>query len=227
MNNDYTHISILLDRTGSMQSIRDDTIGGFNTFLTAQQSQPGHATLTLVQFDSQDPYEVVHHFSPIELVPPLTAETYVPRASTPLLDALGRGINDLAQSIGTLKEANRPARVILAVVTDGRENASREFRKAEVERMIRERTEKDGWQFVYLSADLSAFGDAHDLGFAAHASLAFAKNAQGTHASWASLSARTSDYRSGARRNMGFVDADRLHPSDPAKNGNRSTDPAA
>jgi len=123
-----------------MESIRDDTIGGFNTFLSEQKGQSGFATLTLVQFDSQDPYEVIHHFKPIDLVPPLM-ETYVPRASTPLLDALGRGVNDLAQNIAVHKEENRPAKVVFAVVTDGRENASREVRKVQVERMIRERTE--------------------------------------------------------------------------------------
>ncbi|MEL6246994.1 MAG: hypothetical protein AAFY78_14765 [Cyanobacteria bacterium J06648_16] len=62
MKEDYTHITILLDRTGSMQTIRDDTIGGFNAFLAQQKEEPGMATVTLVQFDSQDPYEVIHNF---------------------------------------------------------------------------------------------------------------------------------------------------------------------
>lgn len=172
-----------------------------------------------MQFDAQDPHEVIHRFSLIEPVPPLTRETYVPRAATPLLDALGRGIIDLQQSITTLKEANRPAKVVFAVITDGRENSSREFRKEQVERMIRERMDKDSWQFVYLSADLASFDDARDLGFARDSSLAFAKDAGGTSDVWASLSARTSDYRSGARRRMGFIDSDRQHPADPSKSG--------
>ena len=78
-----------------MHAIRDDTIDGFNALLKQQQAEPGAATLTLVQFDLQDPYEVIHRFKPIGEVPELTRETYVPRALTPLLDALGRGINDL------------------------------------------------------------------------------------------------------------------------------------
>src|ERR1035438_2609360 len=104
MKQDYTHITVILDRTGSMESIRDDTIGGFNTFLEQQKAEPGMATLTLVQFDTQDPYEVIHRFKRIQEVPALTRETFVPRASTPLLDALGRGINDLEAGIGQLKE---------------------------------------------------------------------------------------------------------------------------
>ncbi len=84
MENNYTHISVILDRTGSMESIRDDTIGGFNSFLKDQKNQEGKATLTLVQFDSQDPYEIIHHFSPINEVPELDRRTFVPRASTSL-----------------------------------------------------------------------------------------------------------------------------------------------
>jgi hypothetical protein len=106
MKDDYTHISVILDRTGSMQTIRDDTIGGFNAFLEDQKKQPGQATLTLVQFDSEDPYEVIHDFKPIADIPPLTRETFVPRASTPLLDAMGRGINDLEKRIADLPEQN-------------------------------------------------------------------------------------------------------------------------
>ncbi|SVD27610.1 uncharacterized protein METZ01_LOCUS380464, partial [marine metagenome] len=92
---DLTHIAIILDRTGSMEEIREDTIGGFNAFLKEQQALPDEATLSLIQFDSQDPYEVIHHFEKIKDIPKLSPETYVPRASTPLLDAIGRGINDL------------------------------------------------------------------------------------------------------------------------------------
>ena len=91
MKKDYTHISIILDRTGSMETIRDDTIGGFNTFLNDQKKQPGIATMTLVQFDTVDPYEIIHKFKPIQEVPELTHETYIPRASTPLIRCDGTG----------------------------------------------------------------------------------------------------------------------------------------
>ena len=96
------------------------------------------ATLTLVQFDTQDPYEVIHKFKPIKEVPALTRETFVPRASTPLLDALGRGINDLESCLGQLKEEDRPARVVVVIVTDGQENSSREFRKDQIEKMVKD-----------------------------------------------------------------------------------------
>lgn len=215
MRPDYTHITVILDRTGSMQSIRDDTIGGFNAFLDAQKAEPGTATLTLVQFDTQDPYEVIHHFKPVEEVAALTRETYVPRASTPLLDALGRGINDLEQALSTLEEAERPAKVVFVVVTDGQENSSKEFRKDQIEKMIKEKTNKDDWQFVFLSADLAAIGDAMAVGMDADAVLYFKKSGRGSADAWAALSNRTSDYRSSRKKKFGFEQGDRQEPDDP------------
>ena len=215
--NGSTHISVILDRTGSMESIRDDTIGGFNAFLREQKAQEGKATLTLVQFDSQDPYEVVHRFKPVGEVPGLNRKTYVPRASTPLLDALGRGINDLEKGLGGLKAKERPEKVIFAVVTDGQENASREFTKKQVVKMIKEKTEKDKWQFVFLSADLGAIEEAGEVGFQASMSMAFIKDAAGTKNAWGSLSRRTSDFRDGQKADMAFEEKDRKYPQDLGK----------
>jgi hypothetical protein len=217
MKNDYTHISVILDRTGSMESIRDDTIGGFNTFLQDQKKLPGTATLTLVQFDTQDPYEVIHRFMPIQDIPELTRETYVPRASTPLLDAMGRGINDLEKSIVDLKEEDRPSKVVVVIVTDGQENSSREFRKDQIEKMVKEKTEQNAWQFVFLSADLTAIGNAIDVGIHGDAMLLFKKDRVGTAEVWACLSERTSDFRSAKQKDFRFKPEDRKHPDDPAK----------
>ena len=209
MKKNYTHISIILDRTGSMESIRDDTIGGFNAFLNAQKAEPGLATLTLVQFDSQDPYEIVHRFKPLPEIPELTRETFVPRASTPLLDAMGRGINDLEKSLADLPEDERASRVVMAIITDGQENASREFRKDQVEKMIREKQEKLDWQFVFLSADLDAIGDALQSGIHASSVLSHDKDGRGVGAAWASLSRNISDYRAARKANVSFDDEDR------------------
>ena len=217
MKQDYTHITVILDRTGSMESIRDDTIGGFNTFLEQQKAEPGMATLTLVQFDTQDPYEVIHRFKRIQEVPALTRETFVPRASTPLLDALGRGINDLEAGIGQLKEEERPARVVVVIVTDGQENSSKEYRRDQIEKMVKEKREKHAWQFVFLSADLAAIEDAKAVGMDADAMLAYQKNPKGTVGAWASLSVQTAHYRGARKNKIGFDPADRQPPDDPKK----------
>jgi Mg-chelatase subunit ChlD len=215
MKQDYTHISVILDRSGSMESIRDDTIGGFNAFLEQQKRAEGSATVTLVQFDTQDPYEVIHHFKPIAEVPELTRAAFVPRSGTPLLDAMGRGINDLEKHLADLPEADRPARVILVVVTDGQENSSREFKKDQIEKMIKDRTEQDEWQFVFLSADLAAIGDARGLGIHADAVLLFAKSGKGSKAAWNSLAERTTEYRSAKKAKIGFLQEDRDQSVDP------------
>lgn len=217
MQKDYTHITVILDRTGSMESIRDDTIGGFNSFLEAQQKLPGTATMTLVQFDSQDPYEVICHFRPVIEVPKLTREVYVPRSTTPLLDAIGRGINDLDAALAKLHNKDRPSKVIMAIVTDGQENASREFTKAQVTKLIDEKTQKHDWQFVFLSADLAASADAEAYGIGRHANLAFVKDAQGTQAAWDALSCNTAEYRCNKKKKIGFTVGDRKHPRDPAR----------
>lgn len=209
MNKGYTHISVILDRTGSMQEIRDDTIGGFNAFLNEQKAEAGTATLTLVQFDTQDPYEVVCRFKPIQEVPELTRATYLPRASTPLLDAMGRGINDLEAQIGALPGGKRPEKVVVVIVTDGQENSSREFLKEQIVKMIKKHQDQDDWQFVFLSADLDAIGDAHEVGFRDASAMHFAKTAVGTAAVFDSASKRISEYRRGAKRDVSFEEEDR------------------
>jgi hypothetical protein len=210
--NDYTHITVILDRTGSMESIRDDIIGGFNAFLEEQQKLPGKATMTLVQFDSQDPYEIICRFALAAEVPKLDRNVYVPRASTPLLDAIGRGINDLEASIGQMGDEAQPSKVVLAIVTDGQENASREFNKAQIVKMIEEKTKKNDWQFVFLSSDLDAIRDAEAYGIDKQANLAYVKDSQGTRNAFSVLSKNSADYRSNKKKKMEFDLNDRKYP---------------
>jgi len=209
MRRDYTHITVILDRTGSMQCIRDDTIGGFNTFLKQQKQEPGKATLTLVQFDTQDPYEVIHKFKPVKDIPELTWETFVPRASTPLLDAMGRGINDLEDTLADMPQAKRPTGIVMVIMTDGQENSSREFRKDQIAKMVKEKQEKAGWQFIFLSADLAAINDAIAAGVRANSAMSFDKTARGTSLAWSASSRWVSEYRSGRTEDVSFTKEDR------------------
>ena len=198
---DRTHICMILDRTGSMESIKQDTIGGFNSYIAAQKSLPTPATFTLVQFDSQDPFEVIHKFTDIQMVGDLTAQTYMPRASTPLYDAVGRGINDLRAGLGGLPEALRPKKIVMVIVTDGQENASREFTGAQVRKMIADAKEA-GWQFVFLSADESAISDSSSLNIDASNAAFFRKNKMGSNEMWERVSNRSMAYRSSGVHSM-------------------------
>ena len=127
-------ITVVLDRSGSMEAVADDTIGGFNHFVKDQREEAGSACLTLVQFDTE--YEFVHRALPIAEVPRLTRQTFRPRGGTALLDALGRSINETGARLAAMPEAERPGRVVFVVLTDGEENSSREFHAAKVGQMI-------------------------------------------------------------------------------------------
>ena len=173
-----TEIVCIIDRSGSMGSIRDDAIGSFNTFLKVQQSLSGEALMTIVLFDDQ--YEIMHNGTRIGYVPPLTTKTYVPRGSTALFDAIGRTINEVKSRIsGTEDQRKIPDNVIVAILTDGEENASTEFNLSQIESMIKMQIEKDQWNFVYLSADPKAFEDAGKIGIARDNVVRFEADSEG------------------------------------------------
>ena len=205
---DKSHITVILDRTGSMDSIRADVIGGFNAFLTEQKSASAATTFTLVQFNSQDPYQVLHAAKPIGDVTPLTREQYVPRASKPLYDAMGRGILDLESQIATRPESERPSKIIFVVVTDGAENASQEFDRAASTKLV-DAKKAAGWDFVFLSADTEAFHDAGAFGIDYSSRLAFQKSKRGNDAAWAAASSKVRARAMGAAEKLAFDDNDR------------------
>src|SRR5260370_41226881 len=127
---DATHIAVLLDRSGSMGVVQDETISGFNYFLKEQKAAGDNATFTLVQFDSEST-DVVHEARQVRDVPDLNQDTYQPRGSTPLLDALGQTINSTGRTLAAIPDTNRPYKVLFVVITDGRANASHKFTKSQ------------------------------------------------------------------------------------------------
>ena len=161
MNTHLTEIAYLLDRSGSMEPLREAAITAFNDFLRVQLDVPGDARLTLVQFD--DAYEVPVAALPVQEVPQLTAATYEPRGSTALLDAIGRTILDFDRRLAGVAAADRPGKVIFAIFTDGFENASREFTAARIGDLIRQRREQQDWEFLFLAANQDAIATAAAL----------------------------------------------------------------
>jgi uncharacterized protein YegL len=159
MRKDLTEIVLVVDRSGSMASIRTDAEGGINTFIEQQQKEPGHANFTLVQFDTM--YEFVHSGVPIRQVPHFTLE---PRGSTALLDAVGRTINETGSRLAKMNEADRPGLVVFLIVTDGEENSSREFTREQIRKMIEHQQSVYNWQFTFLAANQDAFAEAGAMG---------------------------------------------------------------
>ncbi len=170
MNPNVTDITLVVDRSGSMQSIRDDAEGGVNAFIANQAKQPGEAFLTLVQFDEE--YEFLQKGTPISQVPSFTL---VPRGSTALLDAVGRAINETGARLAKMNEPDRPGLVIFVIVTDGQENSSKEFSKDQIKNMVQHQRETYGWHFTFLGADQDAFAEAGAMGIEANGAAIFAK----------------------------------------------------
>ena len=157
-----TDIIIVLDRSGSMSSIASDMEGGFDAFIKEQKALPGECHLTLTQFDDQ--YEVVYERKALRDVPKLSL---TPRGSTALLDAIGRTIDATGKRLSALPEADRPSKVVFVVITDGFENASREYNTLRVVEMIKTQREKYAWEFVFMGASENAISVAQGLGIQA------------------------------------------------------------
>jgi uncharacterized protein YegL len=164
-----TEIVFVLDETGSMGRIREDTIGSFNHFVEEQREVEGRATLTLVEFSKtpdEDNFRLQYEGLPLEEVEPLIHETYRPRGFTPLLDAIGSTIDSVSARVKRTEEEKRPDLVIVAVLTDGLENASSEYTLEQVRAKV-EHQESEGWKFIFLGANMDAVQVGGEMGFGA------------------------------------------------------------
>lgn len=159
MRPDFTDMTLVVDRSGSMEQIQSDAEGGVNAFIAEQAKQPGEANLTLVQFDTE--YEFVHQGKPIREVP---RYELVPRGATALLDAVGRAVVETGARLAKEEESNRPGLVVFVIMTDGLENSSCEFTKAQIKEMIEHQQTKYNWHFTFLGANQDAFAEAGSMG---------------------------------------------------------------
>ncbi len=164
----YTHIAFLLDRSGSMQSIKTDTQGGFDAYIAAQQADPGRCTVTLAQFDEQ--YEEVYAGKDIAAVPPLDLQ---PRGMTALHDSIAQLIHSTGAFLSALPEGQRPGTVLVGIMTDGLENASKEWTGATVKKLIEQQEGQYDWTFSYMGANQDAIEVGASMGIAAERSLTY------------------------------------------------------
>ena len=173
-NPNLTHLYFLLDRSGSMNSIVEDTVGGFDAFIAEQrrftEGAPGECQVTLAQFD--DAYEEVYADRPIADVPSLVLQ---PRGTTALLDSVARIVVDAGKRLADLPEDQRPGTVIVGIMTDGLENASREWSHAQVKQLIETQTRDFQWQFLYLGADQDAVEVGMSIGVSAGHSVTYGR----------------------------------------------------
>jgi hypothetical protein len=190
-----THIYFLLDRTGSMASMAADVIGGFNGFLASQRNVPGFARMTLVQFDTVDPFEILADGVALSHVPELTAGTFQPRGGTPLYDATAQLIARAAGRAEERRALGRPAEdIVFVTFTDGEENSSVRYTRRDVLTMVKAH-EEQGWTFVFLGAGLDAYAEGGAIGHAPGSTQAFAPDGRGARLAYASLDQAMSRHR--------------------------------
>lgn len=195
MKKGLIEVVCILDRSGSMNRIIDDCIGGINTFLEKQRSiETGEVKLTLALFDDQ--YELVYNNKRLKEVPPITREIYSPRGMTALHDAVCKTIDTVGSRLCKTPEARRPEKVIVVVVTDGEENYSREHTLDDVFNKITHQTEKYSWEFLFLAANQDAFARGTSLGFKGNAVLNFSYCGAGGQAAYTTISNYVSTTRS-------------------------------
>lgn len=200
-------VAALLDRSGSMNAIADDTRGGFDSFITKEGESDGSTVVTLAQFDDQ--YELVYSSKPIVDVPPLVLQ---PRGTTALYDAVGRLVTEVGAELAALPEDDRPGSVTVLVMTDGHENASKEWTNTAVRELIAKQERDYQWDFVFLGSNIDAVEVGADLGFARDKSMTYVSTTVGVTAAFDSVASYRDRKRAhvlGAPPVRGFSESDR------------------
>lgn len=162
MMNNKMELVFILDKSGSMRGLESDTIGGFNSLLEKQKQKEGSVNVTTVLFSNE--YEKIHDRVPIQQVSPLTLEDYFIGGSTALLDAIGITINDLIKVQKRKSKKEVADKVLVVIITDGRENASQEYTYRRIKKLIEFEEEKYGWEFLFLGANIDAAKMADNVG---------------------------------------------------------------
>lgn len=195
--NPHCEIVVVLDRSGSMASIASDMKGGFDSMVEEQRKGVGSCNLTLIQFDSEA-IETVYTSKPIAEVPPLQ---FIPRSSTPLLDAFGKALADTQARV-----TDKNTKVIMVVITDGHENSSTEWTRDRIKTIVEERT-KDGWLFQFLGANIDSFKEGMSLGIARGQTLDYGATTKGVRAMYGVSSNKMSSFRSAKSLEEAFESA--------------------
>lgn len=204
MKTGKSEVIIILDRSGSMSSIAGDMEGGFKTFVEKQKKEPGECLVSLYQFD--DVFETIYEARNLQQIDGLTLS---PRNSTALHDAVGRTINLVGDRLAKTSEADRPESVIILTITDGQENASKEFTATQVAKMVKHQTDKYNWKFVFLGANIDAVTTGGNLGYVKGRSLTFGTSTAAVSSTWSVAASGVSCLRASAASDYAFTEQER------------------
>lgn len=192
MNANKTEIVFILDRSGSMGGLENDTIGGFNAFLREQKKLEEETVVTTVLFDDQ--YEILWNGIDIKKAK-LTAKEYFVRGSTALLDAVGKTILDVGYRLSQTVENEKPGHVIVVITTDGYENSSREFTYRKIKELIKRQQVRNGWEFIFMGANIDAALEADHLGIKPQNAVQFESTRDGLDMMFQTMNCMVNDTR--------------------------------
>lgn len=191
---DYTEIVFILDRSGSMQGLEADTIGGFNSMLKKNKETEGDAVVSTILFD--DVNDVICDRENIKDVKPMTEKEYYVRGCTALLDAVGGAIDHVTKVQKILPKSHRAKNVLFVITTDGYENASHKYSYEDVKKKIEKKKDK-GWEFIFMGANIDAVAEAARIGISVEMAAPYCADSCGTQAVYESMAEATCQARSG------------------------------
>ena len=193
MKKNLTEIVFILDRSGSMAGLEDDTIGGFNAMIAKQKGEPGEAVVSTVLFDNVS--VVIHDRVPLERIEKLTDKEYYVRGCTALLDAVGGAIHHIGNVHKYAREEDHPEKTLFVITTDGMENASRRYDYRRVKEMINRQKERHGWEFLFLGANIDAAREAARFGITADRAANYHADCRGTHVLYSAVAETVCNFR--------------------------------
>ena len=186
MKKNLTELVFILDRSGSMAGLEEDTIGGFNAMIEKQRQEPGEAVVSTVLFDSES--TIIHDRVDIQRVEPMTRKEYYVRGCTALLDAVGGAIHHIGNVHKYAREEDRPEKTLFVITTDGMENASRKFTYDRLKAMIERQKERYGWEFLFLGANIDAAKEAARFGISEDRAANYNADSVGTNVIYETVS---------------------------------------
>lgn len=194
MKKGLTELVFILDRSGSMQGLEQDTIGGYNRVLTQQKAEEGEARVTTVLFDDQ--YELLHDRIDLKGVSPVTGKDYYVRGTTALLDAMGRTLQKIERVQQQTMDEEKAERVLFVIITDGMENASREFSYTQIKESVERLQKEYGWEFLFLGANIDAVETAGQFGIQEDRAANYHADGEGTDLNFEVINQTVSRFRS-------------------------------
>lgn len=193
MRKGLMEVVFILDRSGSMGGLEEDTIGGFNSMIRKQKEEDGEAYISTVLFDDRS--EVLYDRVPINKVEPMNERQYYVRGCTALLDALGGAIHHIGNVHRYAREEDRPEKTLFIITTDGMENSSHQYSYTQVKKMVEKQKEKYGWEFLFLGANIDAIEVANRFGISANRAINYESDHVGTKLNYEALSKTVSAFR--------------------------------